>query len=152
MPWFKVQVERSEMTQLMKNIKAWDGKKRMAVENSLKAGTRDIQKQAKIRVPVRTGKLKKTVKQRFSAAKMTGEVYSNLPYAHLVEFGFKAHTVRPKKKKAMKVSQMGGDFFTKKAEIPKQNARPFLKPAYEYEEHHIINSIKKALNKDEKIT
>lgn len=152
MPWFKVQVERSEMTQLMKNIKAWDGKKRMAVENSLKAGTRDIQKQAKIRVPVRTGKLKKTVKQRFSAAKMTGEVYSNLQYAHLVEFGFKAHTVRPKKKKAMKFSQMGGHYFTKKAEIPKQSARPFLKPAYEYEEQHIINSIKKALNKDEKIT
>lgn len=152
MPWFNVSVSRAEMSNLMKSISAWDGKKRLAVEEALKSGTKEIQRQAKERTPYRTGKLKRSVKQKYTVGKMQGMVYSNLKYAHLVEFGFKAHTVSPKNKKSMKVTQVGGDYFTKKAELPKQSARPFLKPAYEYEEQHIINSIKKALNKDEKIT
>lgn len=34
--------------------------------------------------------------------KLEGQVYSNVPYAHLVEFGSRAHTVKPQKKKALR--------------------------------------------------
>jgi len=152
MPWFNVKVDRSELNRLMKDISAWDGKKRMAVETILKSSSKDIQKQAKLRVPVRSGKLKSTVKQKFSAPKMQAMVFSNLQYAHIVEFGARAHTIRPKKKKVLRIPKDGGYVFAKEVNVPKLTAKPFMKPAYEYEEHHIIRNLRKALNKDEKIT
>ena len=152
MPWFNVKVDRQDLTQLMKSINAWDAKKRLAVEQALKEGTRDIQKQAKMRVPTRTGKLKSTVKQNFKANRMQGMVFSKLQYAHIVEFGARAHTVHPKKGKFLKIPKGDGFVFVKEAAIPKLAAKPFLKPAYEYEEQHIISSVRKALSRDEKIT
>ena len=46
-------------------------------------------------------------------------------FAHFVEFGTKAHSVAPKKKKAMQI----GDNFRTRASHPGTTERPFLRPA-----------------------
>ena len=97
---FTVKVPEGELSKAIGQISAWDGKSRLRVEGALRRGTSGVAREARQRVPVRTGKLKKSIKTRFSAVKLEGQVYSNVPYAHLVEFGSRAHTVKPQKKKA----------------------------------------------------
>ena len=99
---FTVKVPEGELSKAIRQISAWDGKTRLRMEAALKRGTHAVYREARQRVPVRSGKLKKSIKTRFSAVKLEGQVYSNVPYAHLVEFGSRAHTVKPQKKKALR--------------------------------------------------
>ena len=114
---FTVKVPEGELSKAIRQISsAWDGKTRLRVEAALKRGTNAVYREARQRVPVRSGKLKKSIRQRFSTVKLEGQVFSNQPYAHLVEFGSRAHTVRPKKKKALRFFK-GGPVFTKRSRI-----------------------------------
>lgn len=98
MPFFTVKVTSGELGKTLREISAWDGKSRLKVETVLRKGTTEIAREARQRAPKRTGTLRKSIKQRFSAMRLEGQVFSELPYAHLVEFGSRAHTVRQKKK------------------------------------------------------
>ena len=95
---FTVKVPEGELSKAIRQISAWDGKTRLRVEAALKRGTNAVYREARQRVPIRSGKLKKSIRQRFSTVKLEGQVFSNQPYAHLVEFGSRAHTVKPRKK------------------------------------------------------
>jgi len=87
---FTVKVPEGELSKAIRQISAWDGKTRLRVEAVLKNGPNAVAREARQRVPVRSGKLKKSIKTRFSTVKLEGQVYSNVPYAHLVEFGSRA--------------------------------------------------------------
>ena len=141
---FTVKVPEGELSKAIRQISAWDGKTRLRVEVVLKNGTNAVAREARQRVPVRSGKLKKSIKTRFSMVKLEGQVYSNVPYAHLVEFGSRAHTVRPKKKKALRFFK-GGPVFTKRSRIPAQAGKPFFKPSYDYVEPQLLRDVKKAV-------
>lgn len=69
------------------------------------------------------------------------------PYAHIVEFGAKAHIVRAKNKKALSISAGGDLLLRKSAKIPARKGRPFIKPAFDAEEPKLISNMKKVLNK-----
>ena len=97
------------------------------------------------RVPKDTGRLRKSLKTRFSSSKLEGQVYSMEPHAHLVEFGARAVIIRPKRKKALRIPLADGYKFTKIAVVPKRAGKPFLKPAYDSVEPEIISDVKKAL-------
>ena len=97
------------------------------------------------RVPKDTGRLRKSLKTRFSSSKLEGQVYSMEPHAHLVEFGARAVIIRPKRKKALRIPLADGYKFTKIAVVPKRAGKPFLKLAYDYVEPQIIHDVKKAL-------
>ena len=141
MATFTVKVPAGELSRAIKQIKAWDGRTRLRVENALRKGTRLVRREAMQRVPKHTGRLRKSLKTRFSSAKLEGQVYSMEPHAHLVEFGARAVIIRPKRKKAL----ADGYKFTKIAVVPKRAGKPFLKPAYDSVEPEIISDVKKAL-------
>ena len=61
-----------------------------------------------------------------------------------VPVGSRAHTVRPKKKKALRFFK-GGPVFTKRSRIPAQSGKPFFKPAYDYVEPQLIREVKKVI-------
>ena len=134
---FTVKVPEGELSKAIRQISAWDGKTRLRVEAALKRGTNAVYREARQRVPIRSGKLKKSIRQRFSTVKLEGQVFSNQPYAHLVEFG-------SRKKKALRFFR-GGPVFTKRARIPAQSGKPFFKPAYDYVEPQLIQEVKKAI-------
>lgn len=142
---FYAKISSSELGDALKSISAWDGKTRLAVENILQEGTRDIARGAKQRVSVRTGTLKKNIRSGFNRRVPEGIVRARTPYAHLVEFGAKAYTVRAKKKKALTINSGSQLFLRKSARIPARKGRPFIKPAFEAELPRIISDIKKAL-------
>ena len=103
MATFTVKVPAGELSRAIKQIKAWDGRTRLRVENALRKGTRLVRREAMQRVPKDTGRLRKSLKTRFSSSKLEGQVYSMEPHAHLVEFGARAVIIRPKRKKALRI-------------------------------------------------
>ena len=145
MATFTVKIPAGELSRAIKQIKAWDGRTRLRVENALRKGTRLVRREAMQRVPKHTGRLRKSLKTRFSSSKLEGQVYSMEPHAHLVEFGARAVIIRPKRKKALRILLADGYKFTKIAVVPKRAGKPFLKPAYDYVEPQIIQDVKKAL-------
>lgn len=78
---------------------------------ALREGAKEIESRAKANVPVRTGKLRDSIKIRRRTNKRTG--YINLLvtagdrkkggayYAHMVEYGTKGHEIRPKGAKSL---------------------------------------------------
>lgn len=144
---FRVSVSNNELSKCLREMSAWDGRARLRVEAAMKKGTRDVARQARQRVATRTKALKKSIKTGFSTTKLEGKVFSNLPYAHLVEFGSRATVIRPKNKKALKIPYNGSYAFAKRAKVPAKAPHPFLKPAYDYEESHILEAVRRAIDK-----
>lgn len=144
---FIAKVTSNDLTKTMSAISAWDGKTRLAIENELQSSTKNIARGAKQKAAQRSGKLKKSIKSGFDRRKPEGQVKAKTPYAHIVEFGAKAHTVKAKNKKALTISSGDGVLLRKSAKIPARKGRPFIKPAFDEEEPKLISHIKKVLNK-----
>jgi HK97 gp10 family phage protein len=142
---FTVKVPPGELAKAIREIKAWDGRMRLRMEGALRKGTRMVRREAAQRVPRHTGRLRKSIKTRFSSVRLEGQVYSNEPHAHLVEFGARAVIVRTKRKKALRFPFTGGYRYSKVVVVPKRVGKPFMKTAYEYVEPTIIQDAKKAL-------
>lgn len=142
-----MKVDSSALTEALKEISFWDGKARLGVENVMKKGTKDIRRDAVQRAAVKSGKLKKSLKTRFKASRCQGEVYTKLPYAHVLEYGSKAHEIKPKKKKALRFYKNGELLFAQKVKLPKFAGKPYLKPAYDFIAPDIVKNIKKVVKK-----
>ena len=147
---FRVYFDVPELEQTLGQLKAYDGKAALKVEEAVSTSTKNIAKGARQRVPVRSGKLKKSIRSRFDKRAVTGYVQARQPHAHLVEFGAKGATVEPKSKKALKIPWsggmgVGGTYFAASAKIPARKERPFMRPAFEDEKPELIKALKEAV-------
>ena len=68
-----------------------------------------------------SGRLYRSITPRSDAT--SAVVGTNVVYARYLQFGTRAHTVAPKRAKALRIPGVG---FRKKAAIPAMEARPFL--------------------------
>jgi HK97 gp10 family phage protein len=103
---------------------------RNALRGAVRAGVKEFQTRARANVPVDSGALRKSIKIKTSAR--GGQVKATLRagdktawYAHLVEFGTKAHFIGPRVAKALAflgVTVQG-------VQHPGAKARPFMRPA-----------------------
>jgi hypothetical protein len=83
--------------------------------------------EAKKLAPVRTGNLRRTIHiGRVSLD--SAEVVASAKYARPVEFGAKAHLIRPRNRKALRFKVGGRTVFTRLVHHPGNKARPFLIP------------------------
>lgn len=112
------------------SLNIYDAKKRIALEDAIEQSTKDMAKEAKTRVPVDTGKLKKSIFSKMNRQAFTGWFGAKANHAHLIEFGAKASKESPATKKALVFSAGSGQVFSKSANIPARPAQPFIKPAY----------------------
>ncbi len=137
---FRIKTD-SNLRSVLNQLSTYDGKTRLKIEEVTSNAVKTIAKGAKNRVPVKKGKLKKSIRSKFNKKIGVGDVFTTLQTAHLIEFGVKAHTVEPNEK----FMRVKGSFIGKKIKLPGFSARPFLKPAYEEELPHFISEIKKAV-------
>lgn len=144
---FYAKVDRSELSRCMRQLGAFDGRARLKVEKAIHSGTKAVGRDARQKVPRRTGKLRKSIRTSFKSRTITGTVKAMAPHAHLIELGAKRAIARPKKKKALRIQQFGLNRFAMRAKIPARQARPFMKPAYDANEQRIIEDVKKAVQK-----
>lgn len=72
-------------------------------------------------------------------------------YAHMVEFGTAAHTLKPKKKKALRFKAHNGQVITRAAEHPGMAPFPFLRPAWATKKKQVEEEIAKEVKKGLKL-
>lgn len=145
----QIRIEVEGIEKAIAQIKAYQGKAQIEAENALQDGAKAIMKKAKARVPVRSGRLKRSGRTRFQRNKMLAQAAFYAPHAHLVEFGAKATTVKPKRAKALEIVDGGHGIlrYAQKARIPTRREKPFLVPSALEEFPKIEKRIEGALKK-----
>lgn len=147
----RMSVEVEGLDEALRRLKAYDTKSTEKISEAIRLGGQNIGKEARSRVPRRSGKLRKSIRTRFDSTAITSTVRTNVPYAHLVEFGAAAATVRPrsrarkggKPKLALRID--GSKLVKGVVHIPARPARPYMTPAYQSGKPRIENDIKKVL-------
>lgn len=158
----RMSVEVEGLDEALRRLKAYDAKSTEKISEVIRLDGQNIGKEARSRVPRRSGKLRKSIRTRFDSTAITSTVRTNEPYAHLVEFGAAAATARPrskakkkgeKPKLALRIDSRGFRRFVHKSSkpgkgvvhIPARPARPYMTPAYQSGKPRIENDIKKVL-------
>lgn len=103
------------------------------VEGIVYANGLEIVADAKKRAPVDLGDLKQSIasiKVDNKTVKILANATGNAPYAAHVEYGTKAHEIKPKKGKALKFKVGGKDVFAKSVKHPGTKKQPFFFPAF----------------------
>jgi HK97 gp10 family phage protein len=143
-----VRTQVKGIKEALDSIGKYDCKVQLAAEEAINKGIKNINRLAKSRAPVQSGKLKKSGRAKMDKKNMSGRVQFSASYAHIVEFGAKAHKVKPKNKKAMAVKGQGETTLTsKEASVPARPARPFLFPSFQEEAPNIEKEIREAMKK-----
>jgi hypothetical protein len=91
-----------------------------------------VQRTAKDKVPVDTGRLKGSITEetQYEGNRLVGRVYTPVEYAPYIEFGVLHEvTIRPKNKKAL--YWKGAEHPVKKVVLPPRPAKPYMYPALE---------------------
>lgn len=118
---------------------------RNAVARAVYAGAVIVRNDARTRVTVKSGKLKRSIRiKRKRARRGSFEViYSVYPkefYGHFVELGTKAHDIKPKNKGIVALGKDGR--LGKLVKHKGSKAKPFLRPAFEENVPRIIEAMR----------
>ena len=134
-----------ELRTAIDSLKIYDATKRIALEDAIEDSVKDMAKVARQKVPVDSGKLKKSIFSKMYRKAFTGYFGAKAHHAHLIERGAKASTTKPKNKKVLAFSTGGAQVFSTFANIPARAAHPFIRPAYDEVLPKLITRIKKAM-------
>ena len=88
-----------------------------------------IEKYAKHRCPVDTGKLRASIAGEVKGFE-EGSVGTNTEYAMAVEYGSRPHDIKPNEKKALAFEKGGEKIVVKRVKHPGNKPQPFLEPAF----------------------
>lgn len=104
------------------------------VRAALRAGAVVVRREALGLVPVKTGKLKSTVRvgtfkkgREIHATVKAGDPKKRVFYAHLVEGGTKPHIIKARRGGVL---ILGKRFFARSVQHPGAKASPFMRPAF----------------------
>ena len=116
------------------------------IKQAVTKSTLSIERQAKQNLTangsVKTGHLRKSIQGQTNG--LTGVVHtSNLKYAPWVEKCTGAHTIRPKRKKALYWA--GASHPVRSVRHPGSAAKPYLIPAFEKEKPKFLQNLKEAI-------
>ena len=132
----------------IRQIDWYDAKSRLGLENAISNAVRRMAYRAKAKVPRRTGSLRNSIYTSMKKQLLQGEFGAKMYYAHFIEYGTKAHTVQPVKRKCLTIPDGSVIRFTNNmVAVPAQPARPFIEPAYKTEEPKLLADIEKVLQK-----
>lgn len=134
----------SSVYKCTRDLQRYDESTRQRIRDAVANGTRAVYRTAVAKAPVKTGALRQGIVMALGTDPRfaSGVIKSTVFRGSFVEFGTKERTVKPKRKKAMKI----GDVFVR-GEIynGKVIARPFMRPAIEQERPKIEEAIRRAV-------
>lgn len=120
------------------------------LRGALRAGGKVFEAEAKRRVPVRTGKLRESL--RTSVRLVRGKVLATVKagggknsvfYAHLVEKGTAPHVILASGgSTAVKVLAAGARIFGAKVDHPGSAPRPFMRPAFDTQAESALEAVR----------
>lgn len=137
-----MKVEITGVNKLLIKLGGITNEVRKEADTALMFNGRSIEKNAKLRVPTDTGRLKTSL-DVYKLGEMSYQIGTNVKYAPYVEFGTKSKTTIPaglenyaKRFQSSNGSLEGG-----------MHAQPFLFPSFEQEKKEIIKNLKQIVDK-----
>ena len=115
----RVRLDRARLQRTMTN----------ASRRELKEASRQVVNRAKVLAPVRTGRLRASIRAeepRIFSLRGSVKVGSDLEYAGFVNDGTRPHIIRPVRARALRFKVGGKTVFAKLVHHPGTRARPFL--------------------------
>ena len=141
-----IKIDTSDFNRFSVEVANLSSKSEDKIKGVLKSSAFNIETKAKKNInsnkSVKTGHLIRSVSTDVKGLEATIHT-SNLKYAPMVEFGTKAHIIRPKSKKAL--YWKGASRPVKQVSHPGSKAKPYLIPAFEDEKDKFINDLKEAI-------
>ena len=145
----EIKVQADELERFAVRIRGEAARCTADIAVAIKQSTLSIRRQAQQNLTangsVKTGNLKRSI--AYKLTQDTGIVHtSNVVYAIIVEKGSKAHTIKPKSKKAL--YWQGARHPVKSVRHPGTRPKPYLLPALEAEKPKFIQNLKDAIQLD----
>ena len=141
-----IKINTSDLNRFSVEVASLSNKSEDRVKEVLKNSAFNIESKAKKNInsnkSVKTGHLIRSISTDVKGLEATIHT-SNLKYAPMVEFGTKAHIIRPKNKKAL--YWKGANRPVKQVKHPGSKAKPYLIPAFEDEKDKFINDLKEVI-------
>ena len=81
-------------------------------------------------IPYKTGALKNSIEINYNKQGQEVVIQATAKHAPYVEYGTRAHTIRPRNKKVLAFNGASGMCFAKKVNHPGTKARPFMETAF----------------------
>ena len=141
-----IKINADELSKFSVEIPKLYEKNEALVRQTVKNSAFNIQKNAKSNLTknksVDTGHLRRGISTDIKGLGATIHT-SNIKYAPGVEYGTKAHIIRPKNKKVL--YWKGAKHPVKKVNHPGSKAKPFLIPAFEKEKDQFLEKLKEGI-------
>ena len=141
-----IKIDTSDLNRFSVEVASLSDKSEDKIKEVLKNSAFNIESKAKKNInsnkSVKTGHLIRSISTDVKGLEATIHT-SNLKYAPMVEFGTKAHIIRPKSKKAL--YWKGAKRPVKQVNHPGSKAKPYLIPAFEDEKDKFINDLKEVI-------
>ena len=141
-----IKINADELSKFSVEIPKLYEKNEALVRQTVKNSAFNIQKSAKSNLTknksVDTGHLRRGISTDIKGLGATIHT-SNIKYAPGVEYGTKAHVIRPKNKKVL--YWKGAKHPVKKVNHPGSKAKPFLIPAFEKEKDQFLEKLKEGV-------
>ena len=141
-----IKIDADELNKFSVEIPKLYEKNEALVRQTVKNSAFNIQKNAKSNLTknksVDTGHLRRGISTDIKGLGATIHT-SNIKYAPGVEYGTKAHIIRPKNKKAL--YWKGAKHPVKKVSHPGSKAKPYLIPAFEKEKDQFLEKLKEVV-------
>lgn len=142
-----IEIRITGLDELERNLK--DFPLRIAkniVARTVYAGAAIVRNEARAICPVRTGALRRSIRIRRRRTERGSfqVIYSIGPglwYGKLVEYGTKAHRIKPRFMKAIKIGEVLGKW----ADHPGATPKPYLRPAFDKSTSKIIEAMRAKL-------
>ena len=141
-----IKVNADELNKFSVEIPKLYEKNEALVRQTVKNSAFNIEKNAKSNLTknksVATGHLRRGISIDIKGLEATIHT-SNIEYAPGVEYGTKAHIIRPKNKRFLYWE--GAKYPVKKVNHPGSKAKPFLIPAFEKEKDQFLEKLKEVI-------
>jgi HK97 gp10 family phage protein len=126
-------VGQADITKLADALKQTAQQSQVTTQQVLIQASNHILAEMEARVPVKTGKLKGSLRiQVHTDTVIIGPNENQAPYAGYVEFGTKPHVIKPKSVHGVLVFYIGGKkIVTRKVNHPGTQPQPYVQPAFE---------------------
>ena len=144
------------LDEAIRRLQKYDTESGKKIRKVISRGGKTVAAQAKFRVPVRSGRLKKSITSRFDSNHIESVVKARSPLAHLVEYGAAATAVRARRQKNLvmrwydragraRFAARGKSPTSGTVKIPKRHAQPFMEPSFRSIKPKVIREVAQVL-------
>lgn len=142
-----IKIDASELNKFSVEVTKLSNEVEEDVKKAVKNSAFNIEKNAKSNLTknksVATGHLRRGISTDIKGLEATVHT-SNIKYAPMVEYGARAHIIRPKNKKFL--YWKGAKHPVKQVNHPGSRAKPYLIPAFEKEKDQFLEKLKEVIS------